>query len=1094
MRPPRRSLSAARPLRWWLAWRFAWMGLLPLLLVAVSVVGLLLRQVHADIERHQVALARAISGEVDAHLSGARRELLAIAAYLGQQRDRSASLWFGSLDAHAGTGEVFAAIYVADANDTVLAVGLPEAERAQRPDLIGIDLSRWAMVHAARQNDRPAWSEVFLSVVSARLTVGLTVPMGDRLLIGEVAIDRLSDFLGNLLSDSAMLVMVLDRKGEVIASSQRREASSLKPIVADAGRSGVATREFTFDGSVFIGTAVSAPRLGWTVVVAQPRIEAYQPLWSILWVMAAGGLLALLLATTGTTVLARVISRRVGRYTEQVHAIAEGDYERPWPESKIREFDALADDLGRMSSAIREREQDLARSEARYRSVIDNAPLVIFQFDAKGRLSLNEGKALDRIGLLPVQALGLSLFELYRAYPEVCANARRAIAGETVHFLSQLGEAAFETCFTPVPSADARVQVIGVAVDVTQRIRAEEGLRQANLVVENSPAILFRWLAEPGWPVTFVSHNVVQIGYSADEFLSGEKVFADLVHPDDLPRLVNEVASLAGRGVDRFEKEYRLVTRDGGVRWVDDRTIAERDERGNITHYQGIVIDISERKAADHALRQSELLLRRSQEIGELGSYAYDLHNQTWLSSEKLDQLLGIGASFLKTGKEALSLVAMDDRDALLGFLDEQMAGRRQRFEREFRVLRHDTGEERWLRGLGELECDERGEATTVIGTVRDITQSRRAEQALQESEARYRLLFDANPHPMWVVDLDSMAFLTVNDAALARYGYTRDEFLRMTSNDLALRDETPLLAEDVVAVEEGVVESGFWRHVTKDGSLIDVEMVSHPLSFQGRPALLVLANDITERLRAERALLQSELKYRELVEKTNSIILRWRADGAVTFINDYGLSFFGYPEHEVLGCERGADIVPVVSGFSDQGITTDSESFAQQVRQHRRRDGEYVWVAWTNKAIVDDAGRIVELFSVGSDITERVRTEEQLRQYREHLEDVVAERTGELQQANEELRQAMAHLVQSEKLAALGNLVAGVAHELNTPLGNARLVASLLAQHLRKFAIAVESDALTRADMDTFVSRGQEAVDLLERNAARAADLVVHF
>ncbi|MDG4594888.1 MAG: ATP-binding protein, partial [Candidatus Contendobacter sp.] len=262
------------------------------------------------------------------------------------------------------------------------------------------------------------------------------------------------------------------------------------------------------------------------------------------------------------------------------------------------------------------------------------------------------------------------------------------------------------------------------------------------------------------------------------------------------------------------------------------------------------------------------------------------------------------------------------------------------------------------------------------------------------------------------------------------------------------------------------------------------------------------LANDLafgvtmlrtrTEHERTETALKESERKYRELVENANNIILRWNPQGEITFINEFGLKLFGYSKEELIGQHVLGTIVPL-----DETTDRDLRPLMEDIRlyperfEHNihniRRNGARLWIDWTNKAVLDEHGQVVEIFSVGSDITDRKWVEEELERHREHLEELVAERTAEL-------RQAMAQLVQTEKLAALGSLVAGVAHELNTPLGNARVVAGSLGEHLREFAAAVESGTLRRSHLDAFLGRSQEAVDLLERNTARAADLIGHF
>ena len=132
--------------------------------------------------------------------------------------------------------------------------------------------------------------------------------------------------------------------------------------------------------------------------------------------------------------------------------------------------------------------------------------------------------------------------------------------------------------------------------------QVENSLRQANLVVENSPAMLFRWKAAEGWPVELVSENVNQLGYSPDEFLSGKIAYASIVHPDDLDRVAGEVQYYSTSNAGRFQQEYRIITKGGEVRWVDDRTVVERGKDGQVTHYQGIIIDITERKQIREAL------------------------------------------------------------------------------------------------------------------------------------------------------------------------------------------------------------------------------------------------------------------------------------------------------------------------------------------------------------------------------------------------------------------------------------------------------------------------------------------------------------
>ena len=152
------------------------------------------------------------------------------------------------------------------------------------------------------------------------------------------------------------------------------------------------------------------------------------------------------------------------------------------------------------------------------------------------------------------------------------------------------------------------------------------------------------------------------------------------------------------------------------------------------------------------------------------------------------------------------------------------------------------------------------GDSFLFSGFVADISERKRAEEALKVSEERYRALFDSNPHPMWVYDCETLRFLAVNAAAVESYGYSRNEFLDMTIEDIRPPEDIPALRANLAAQTPPGMERGdLWRHRKKDGTLIDVEISSHGVSFDGQRARLVLANDVTERKRLEDQLRQSQ-------------------------------------------------------------------------------------------------------------------------------------------------------------------------------------------------------------------------------------------
>ncbi len=683
------------------------------------------------------------------------------------------------------------------------------------------------------------------------------------------------------------------------------------------------------------------------------------------------------------------------RHGDGVHHSLVSKFPIPGPDGVPAMIGGMAIDITERLEA----ERALRDSEERFRAVMTNAPVAVFIKDLEGRYTLVNPLAAETLGR-PRGAEGLTDHDMLSKEAAdhirevdlaVIASGRPSEQEEIVERAGYRRE--FLSVKFPLRDGEGRVVgVCGVAVDVTDRKRAQAALRESDqrlrLATQTGKLGVWDWDIENdriSWSESMYAIH----GVSPEWFTETVGDFSALVHPDDRDLVARSIKD-AMHGDAPYELEFRAVRPDGETIWLfTNAAVLRRD--GQPTRMLGATMDITERKKGEVALRASEERFRTLASHAPVGIFHAEPNGDNVFVNESWCEMAGMSLEEAR-GQGWLGAVHPADRERVgAGWRDAIARGATS--AAEFRFQRPDDSII-WLQGNAAPLRDGAGEVTGYIGTVADITQHKRSEEALRNSERMYRAIGESIDYGVWVCD------------AAGRNIYASDSFLQLVG--LTQEQCSDIGWASVLHPDDVEQTVAAWQQCVRSGLAWDAEHRFRAVDGRWRPVLargvpvrddhgnitawVGINLDISELKHAENELRESEARFRSMAD--NAPVLIWiNGLGGCQYVNREYLRFAGCRAEDVSGMNwvellHPDDRAGYVAAYQD--AFDRHVPFEAHVRM-RRADGEWRWLTSTGAPRLRADGTFLGHVGCSVDVTDIKASEAALREADRRKDDFLA-------------------------------------------------------------------------------------------------------
>ncbi len=502
--------------------------------------------------------------------------------------------------------------------------------------------------------------------------------------------------------------------------------------------------------------------------------------------------------------------------------------------------------------------------------------------------------------------------------------------------------------------------------------------------IENLPVLFYAVSPNPPFTPLYLSPAFERFGYTLDAWMNDPEIWMKVIHPDDQGWVFSQTDASTWSG-EEVDYEYRIIDANGQIHWVRDRGCLVRGDKNIVLGREGVMLDITDRKRAEDALRISEERYRNLFENANDIIYIHDLDGNYISMNQAAERIFGY------TREEAMRLNMAQIA------VPEQLALVREKLAKKVDCGVKETAYELdCIRKDGSvltLEVNssviaENGVPIAVQGIARDVTERKYAAEAMRESENRYRDLFENANDLIYTHDLRGN-FTSLNRAGERLTGYTRDEALSMNISQVVAPGSLAAAREMTARkLEEDASTTYEIDIVAKDGRTLSLEL-STRLIYEKGSAIAVqgIGRDITERRRQDEAIKSSEQRYRQLGEGIFHQVWTADPDGKLDYLNERALKYFARSNVELLGNEwqhvvHPDDLPECVRRWTESIRTGEIYEIDFRLKRH---DGVYRWHKACATCGRDENGNIIKWFGTNTDIDEQKQSEEKLNYYARH-------------------------------------------------------------------------------------------------------------